>query len=117
LDVAGRVVRGAWSEIGASAERVNVVALLGEIPPDLVAARTSVPEELRDAIGRALLEMSTHAELGEAFESIFGGREFERGVSASYRALRDLVERASHAGLGGASDAYLSTAPPSLGRK
>ena len=112
LDDRGNVVRGAWSEIGATEDDVSIVAIVGEIPPDLIAARTSVPADLRDAIARAILEMAADPELGPTVESIFGGRQFETGTSASYRALRDMLDRASVAGFGGASDAYLSTAPP-----
>lgn len=112
LDEASHVGHGVWTEIGASYEDFHLVAMLGDIPPDLIAARTSVPEDLRDAILRAFLAMASEPELGDAIEAVFGGRQFERGMSSSYRALRDLLARASDAGLGGASDAYISTAPP-----
>jgi phosphate/phosphite/phosphonate ABC transporter binding protein len=112
LDERERVGHGVWTEIGASVDDFHIVAMLGEIPPDLIAARASVPEEQRDAVVRAFLDMAAETELGDAIESIFGGRRFERGTSSSYRALRDLLGRASDAGLGGASDAYISTTPP-----
>lgn len=112
LDDRGHLTRGAWSEIGASVDDVHVVGVLGEVPPDLIAARTSVPEDVRDALSRAIFAMAADPVQGDVVEGVFGGREFERGTSSSYRALRDLLERASDAGLGGASDAYVSTAPP-----
>ncbi len=112
LDEAGHVGHGVWTEIGASVDDFHFVARLGDIPPDLIAARTSVPEDVRDALVRAFLAMAAEPELGDAIEGVFGGRKFERGTSLSYDALRDLLARASDAGLGGASDAYSSTSPP-----
>jgi ABC-type phosphate/phosphonate transport system substrate-binding protein len=115
LDAAGRIVRGAWSELGASNEEVQVVAILGEVPPDLVATHAAVPEALAQALASALLAMADDAPQGPMLDGIFGGRRFERGTTASYHALRDLIERASNAGIGGASAAYVSTAPPDAG--
>ncbi len=115
LDGAGKLVRGAWSELGASNDDVQIVALLGEIPPDLVATHMALPAPLSDALARALFAMADDPVEGPMLDGIFGSMRFERGASASYYALRDLIERASNAGLGGASDAYLSTAPPGAG--
>jgi phosphate/phosphite/phosphonate ABC transporter binding protein len=112
LDEDGRVVHGAWSEIGVSAEAVRIVAMLGEIPLDLIAARTSVTEEVRQTLWKALVEMAADAELGAIVESVFGCRRFERGSSASYQVFRDRLERASDAAFGWASDACASTSPP-----
>lgn len=112
LDPDGRVVRGSWSELGLSNDDVRVVAVLGEVPPDLIATRTSVPGPIHQALATALLDMSADADEAPLLEAVFGDRHFERGASASYEALRDLIERASDAGMGGASDAYVSTAPP-----
>jgi ABC-type phosphate/phosphonate transport system substrate-binding protein len=112
LDADGNLVRGAWSELGASNDEVQIVAILGEVPPDLVATHMAVPEPVSQALAGALLAMADDPAQGPMLEGIFGGRRFERGTSASYHALRDLIERASNAGIGGASDAYVSTAPP-----
>jgi phosphate/phosphite/phosphonate ABC transporter binding protein len=112
LDANERLLRGPWSEIGLGAEAVRVVAVLGAIPLDLVAVRTSLPEEVRDVLGRALLEMSAHAQLGAVVEAVFGSRRFARGTSTSYEALRDLLTRASDPALGWASESFDSTEPP-----
>jgi len=117
LDDQERPVRGPWSEIGVGAEAVRVVAVLGEIPLDLIAARASVSEEVRHAVGEALVEMSAHPDLGATIEAVFGCRRLERGTSASYEALRDLLARASDPKLGWASESYESTAPPPGGAK
>jgi phosphate/phosphite/phosphonate ABC transporter binding protein len=112
LDDQGRAVRGPWTEIGVDASAVRVVAVLGDIPLDLIAARTSVPEDVREAFGRALVELAADPELGVVVESVLGSRQFERGTSPSYLALRELLERASDPGIGWASAAFDSTVPP-----
>jgi hypothetical protein len=45
-------------------------------------------------------------------EAVFGCRAFERGASASYVALRGLIERVSSSSVGWEREAYESTAPP-----
>ena len=105
-------LRGAWSDIGVAEDDVRVVATLGEVPPDLIAARTSVSPEIREALTTSLLKIAADPGLAGAVESVFGGTEFERSTSATYGALADLLVRASEAGLGSAGDAYLSTMPP-----
>lgn len=112
LDARGEVLRGAWTEIGVSVEAIRVVAVLGEIPLDLIAARATVPEEVRQKLGAALVEMAADAALGPIVEAVFGCRRLDRGTSASYEALRDLLARASDPKLGWASESFESTAPP-----
>lgn len=112
LDDEGRAVRGPWTEIGVDASAVRVVAVLGDIPLDLIAARTSVPEDVREAFGKALVELAADPELGVVVECVLGSRHFERGNSPSYLALRDLLERASNPGIGWADEAFDSTEPP-----
>lgn len=112
VDAAGGVVRGPWDEMGVDRERLRVVALLGETPPDVVAARSSVPEEIRAALTRALVGAAHDDALGATIEGVFGVRRFVEGKTGSYAALRDLMERASDAGLAGVTDAFTSTAPP-----
>jgi phosphate/phosphite/phosphonate ABC transporter binding protein len=116
VDPRGHVVRGAWSELGVGNDDVRVVAILGEVPPDVVASCTTVPDEVRRALAKAVLDMSTDAEAAGLLEAVFGSRQFEAGASASYAALHELLERASSAGLAGATDAYMSTAPPPSAR-
>jgi phosphate/phosphite/phosphonate ABC transporter binding protein len=112
LDAEGRPIRGPWSEMGLSAEVVRVVAVLGEIPLDLIAVRATISGEIRDALGKALVEMSTDSGLGAIVEAVFGCRRLTRGTSTSYDALRDLLARASDPKLGWASEAFVSTKPP-----
>ncbi len=112
FDESGRAVRGPWAEIGAAAEQVRVVATLGDIPLDLIAARVSVPDEMRDAIGKAILDLGADPALGPVVEAVLGSRRFERGTSPSYAALRDLLDRASDPAIGWATASFDSTEPP-----
>jgi phosphate/phosphite/phosphonate ABC transporter binding protein len=105
-------MRGAWSDIGVANEDVRVVATLGDVPPDLIGARTSVAPETREALTAALLKVAADPALSGAVKSVFGGTEFERSTSATYGALATLLDQATQAGLGSGNDAYLSTLPP-----
>jgi phosphate/phosphite/phosphonate ABC transporter binding protein len=109
-DAQGHVVHGPWVEADVPVEHVRVLGLLGEVPPDLVAARVGLPEELRDRIRTVLLDVAADASLAPALEAIFGGSTFAPGAPASYSALCDLLDRASST-----TDAYASTTPPGAG--
>jgi phosphate/phosphite/phosphonate ABC transporter binding protein len=113
LGIEGRVERGPWDEMGVPGDRVRVLALLGEVPPDVIAARTSVPSDLRTAIASALLQMGADEDLGPVVSSVFGTRIFQRGASERYGELRELLERASRSGPYRPADAFGSTSPPS----
>jgi phosphate/phosphite/phosphonate ABC transporter binding protein len=112
LDESDRVVRGPWDEMGIPADRLRVIALLGEIPPDVIAARTSVPEPVREALAGAILAMAHDPELGAVVEAVFGAREFARGTTEAHAALRVLLERSAMS-MRVETDAYGSTSPPS----
>jgi phosphate/phosphite/phosphonate ABC transporter binding protein len=112
VDEHGQVIRGPWTEIGVRAEAVRVVATLGDIPLDLIAARTNVAEEIRQKLARALVEMSADPELAPTVEAVFGCRRLEQGTSASYETLRHLLMRASDPKLGWSLESFESTAPP-----
>lgn len=113
VDGAGRVIHGPWREMGRRDDEFRVLESLGQIPPDVLAVRTSVPEAMRDVFMHSMLELAADAELGPVVASIFGTRRFTRGTTASYAALCSLIDRVSGARLdefGGS--AYVSTAPP-----
>lgn len=98
IDGTGNVTRGAWDEIGVPSDRVRVLAVLGAIPPDVLAARTSVPTALQASVGTAVAAMAKDAQLGQVVDAVFGTREFDRGSSAAYIALREMLERAVQSG-------------------
>ncbi len=111
-DASTRPARGPWTELGVSPAALRILAVLGEIPLDLVAARASVPEEVRQTLALALVEMSVDAELVPTVDAVFGCQMLAQGASASYEALRDLLARASDPKLGWRSESFASTAPP-----
>jgi len=109
-DAEGNVVHGPWIEAGVAAEDVRVLGLLGEVPPDLIAACSRLPAEVHQAIRAAILDISHDESLGPALQAIFGGTSFAPGAPASYSALCDLLDRTS-----GTINAYASTTPPDAG--
>jgi len=106
-DSSGCVVHGPWVEAGVDTREVRVLGLLGEVPPDLIAASRQLPDQLHDAIRTAMLEMSRDESLGPSLQAIFGGTSFVPGTPASYAALRDLLDRTS-----GSLEPFASTSPP-----
>lgn len=98
IDGTGNVTRGAWDEIGVPSDRVRVLAVLGAVPPDVLAARTSVPTQLQTSVGTAVVAMATDPRLGQVVDAVFGTRAFDRGSSAAYIALREMLERAVQSG-------------------
>jgi len=106
-DAEGRVVHGPWDEAGMRPEEVVVLGLLGEVPPDLIAASRLLPRELLDAVGAAVVDASKDESLAPVLQAIFGGTKLVPGAPASYSALCDLLDRSS-----GAMEAFASTSPP-----
>lgn len=109
-DASGQVVHGPWVEMGVHPDDVRVLGLLGEVPQDLIAARSRLPKELIDSLTAAMVEISHDDSLGPVLQSIFGGSKFLPGVPASYSTLRELLDRTS-----GTMEAYASTSPPEPG--
>jgi phosphate/phosphite/phosphonate ABC transporter binding protein len=106
-DAEGRVVHGPWVEAGLDAEDVVVLGLLGEVPPDLIAASRRLPADVIEAIRAAMLDISQNESLGPALQAIFGGTKFVPGAPASYAALCELLSPTL--------DAFASTTPPEAG--
>jgi ABC-type phosphate/phosphonate transport system substrate-binding protein len=104
----GGIVHGPWVEAGVPTEEVLVLGLLGEVPPDLIAASNRLPEETRKAVVAALADIARNASLAPALKAIFGGTKFVPGTPGSYASLRQLLDRSS-----GALEAFASTSPPS----
>jgi phosphate/phosphite/phosphonate ABC transporter binding protein len=106
-DDQGRVVHGPWIEAGLPPDDVVLLALLGEVPPDLIAANRRLPQEMRDAIRDAMIDLSHDESMGPPLQAIFGGTRFVAGAPASYSALCSLLDRSS-----GTLEAFASTNPP-----
>ena len=106
-DDSGRVVHGPRVEAGVAPEDVVLLALLGEVPPDLIAACNRLPQELRDAIRTAMADISGDEAMAPSLRAIFGGTRFVAGAPASYSALCSLLDRSS-----GTLEAFASTNPP-----
>ncbi|MBI4865958.1 MAG: phosphate/phosphite/phosphonate ABC transporter substrate-binding protein [Candidatus Wallbacteria bacterium] len=81
------------------AQGARILAVTGEIPNGLIVAQREMPAPLRDAIARALLEMSTDERARRAIEGLSQGCEFT-GLGPVSDATYDGVRRVlSEAGL------------------
>ncbi len=98
IDGTGNVTRGAWDEIGVPSDRIRVLAILGAVPPDVLAARTTVPENLQNDVAAAVVAMARDPQLGDVVDAVFGTRQFAPGSNAAYVALREMLERAIQSG-------------------
>jgi phosphate/phosphite/phosphonate ABC transporter binding protein len=107
----GGIVHGPWAEAGIPAKDVVVLGLLGEVPPDLIAASSRMPQEMRGAVEAAMMDVARDESLAPALQAIFGGTKFLPGTPASYAALCQLLDRSSST-----LDALASTNPPSTHR-
>lgn len=112
LDGEGRVVHGPWIEVGVEPHQVRVIAVLGEVPLDVVAARMSVADDVRRALGRALVAMAQDPDECGTLEAVFGCRDFVEGASSGYAAMRELLDSAPETSVGWTSEAFASTSPP-----
>lgn len=104
----GGIVHGPWVEAGIAPQDVVVLGLLGEVPPDLIAASNRMPPETRSAVETAMMDVARDASLAPALQAIFGGTKFLPGTPTSYTALCHLLDRSS-----GALEQFASTSPPS----
>ncbi len=107
LNAAGEITRGAWMDVEGAADGVRVLVRFGAIPGDVLAAKTSLGAESREAITRSLLSLSRDPQQRQLLRDAFGVDELRPWVSAGYGALRRLAEEASKRGLleGDADDA------------
>jgi phosphate/phosphite/phosphonate ABC transporter binding protein len=84
----GRAVAGGWDELEPSVKRVGVrvLATTGEIPPDVLAVRTSVADKLQDVLFQGFAAICSGAPALP--RAIFGGNELTSGLAPGYDALR-----------------------------
>ena len=96
-DANGDVTVGAWSEIeGAD---VRVLATFGAIPPDVLAVRTSVADDLREKTFAALKHVCSDASLRPVIRAVFGGDELTEGLAPGYDTLQKALEMATLRGI------------------
>jgi phosphate/phosphite/phosphonate ABC transporter binding protein len=96
-DAKGKVKGGAWSE--AESTKIRVIATFGAIPPDVIAARTTLAEPQRDAVRDALHAASIDPEGKKLLRAVFGGETFVEDMSRSYESLARALEIATSRGL------------------
>jgi phosphate/phosphite/phosphonate ABC transporter binding protein len=106
----GEIVRGAFLEVGASADDLLVVDSFGTIPPDVVAVASRTPSDVTKRIATALLEAD--GEVLDAIRAVFGVVRFTCEPLVGYDSLRAEVEVGVDSGVIPAAAAFLSTRPP-----
>ena len=89
----------AWSEVPDA--EVRVLTTFGAIPPDVIAARSGLPEAQRDAVRDALRANCMDAEGKRLFRDVFGGETFVEDATKSYESLARALDMASVRGLFG----------------
>jgi phosphate/phosphite/phosphonate ABC transporter binding protein len=93
----GDVTAGAWSEIEGA--EIRVLATFGAIPPDVIGARSGLPEETREKVLAALRAAAREESTRSVLREIFGGDELREGPAPGYDALRSALEMATARGL------------------
>ena len=108
----GTLARGAFEDLGARASDVRVVEAFGAIPPDVVAVRSHVSEEVQAALAAAFEASSADPRMLDAVRITFGALAFARKPLVGYDLLRTEVEQGVDSGVIPAAAAFLSTRPP-----
>jgi phosphate/phosphite/phosphonate ABC transporter binding protein len=98
-NASGDIITGAWSEIDGA--DVRVLATFGEIPPDVLAVRTAIPQELRDKAFAALEAICSDESKRTVVREVFGGDELMAGLAPGYDALQKALDMATSRGIFG----------------
>ena len=93
------VTRGPWTHAAATSAPIRVVALVGDIPGDVVAARSGLPSPVRERIRDSLLRISDDRKNRLLARGAFGVDEFCRFDAADYAAFARVVDDAGERGL------------------
>lgn len=99
LDASGKLVRAPWLEMDVLDDSLRVVATLGTIPGDTIAARPNLPAPAREKIQAALIRLSTDARQHFRIRDLFGVDEFRPWSTLGYEELRRAAMMASESGL------------------
>jgi phosphonate transport system substrate-binding protein len=99
IDASGTLVRAPWLEMNVEEDALRVVAALGTIPGDTIAARPHLPFAVREKIRTALIRLSGDARLHFRIRDLFGVDEFRPWSTVGYEELRRAAMMASESGL------------------
>ncbi len=96
-DEKGDITAGAWSDIeGAD---VRVLATFGAIPPDVLAVRTGVADEIREKAFAAFKDACSDESKRVLIRQVFGGDDLTEGLAPGYDALQKALDMASSRGI------------------
>jgi phosphonate transport system substrate-binding protein len=85
FDDARRTLRGEQPDVG---EKVIVFSITDEIPNDVVAVRSDLPQDLKDAIYDAVESFLATDEGEEIFDKIYGWTDISRAIEADFDIVR-----------------------------
>jgi phosphate/phosphite/phosphonate ABC transporter binding protein len=95
----GEVVRSAWKDSREASQSIRVLASLGSLPADLIAARYTVPAALQTRLTRAFIAVSREPANRLLLLEAFGADELKAAKPRGYDVLRAETERAAATGL------------------
>jgi len=75
-------------------DKVEILALTGEIPNDPITFRADMPEEMKKAVAEAFLKMVQTDEGKAAFKNMYGVTELKAATDRDYDGLRAMVDAA-----------------------
>lgn len=88
----GELSRGAFLELGAPADALEIALGFGPIPADVIAVHATVPPAVSDRLAAALL--AEDAPLRELLFQTFGAKRLVRGPLVGHDLLRSEIARA-----------------------
>ncbi len=89
FDDARRNIRETFADVGS---KVIVIDITPEVPNDVVAVRSELPQSLKDAIYDAVADYLATEEGATAFDEIYGWTDIRRAEDAEFDIVREAVE-------------------------
>ena len=100
VDKKGVIQRGPWSAMEPKyAEGVRVLTTFGEIPSDVIAARSDLDPGVRERVVKAFVQMAKDPVGKQLIQDVFGAEDFRRPSAEGYESLRNATADAVEAGL------------------
>ncbi len=96
-DEKGNVSAGAWSEIDGA--DVRVLATFGAIPPDVIAVRSALSEDIRDEAFSAFKSACSDASKRHLVRDVFSGDDLTEGLAPGYDTLQQALDTATARGI------------------